>query len=65
MVNLILISCSVERFIPEDKYLYTGAEVKIIAEDTIKELDKLQIELETVLRPKPNKEFLGMKLLPF
>jgi len=61
IINVILISCSVERFIPEDKYLYTGAEVKILAQDTIKELDKLQVELETVLRPEPNKEFLGMK----
>ena len=56
------VSCNVKRFIPEDEYLYTGAEVEIEAEDTIKELDKLQIELETVLRPKPNKKFLGMRM---
>ena len=55
-------SCSVEKFIPEDKLLYAGAEIEFNAEiDTIKDLEELKLELNSVLKPVKNKEFLGMR----
>lgn len=54
--------CSAKKYIPEDKLLYTGAEVNINStEDTIKGEEELQGILEAVLRPKPNSKFLGMR----
>lgn len=59
---LILQSCSVKKFIPEDKLLYTGAE--LIVNDTVtkgKEYPDVIAELEAVLTPEPNTKFLGMR----
>ena len=67
VVSLVLIinsisSCSVEKFIPEDKLLYAGAEIEFNADtDTIKDLEELKTELNSVLKPVKNKEFLGMR----
>lgn len=58
----MIYACSVEKYIPEDKLLYAGAEIKFNAEtDTIKDLEELKIELKSVLKPVKNKEFLGMR----
>ena len=55
-------SCSVEKFIPEDKLLYAGAEIQFNADtDTIKDLEELITELNSVLKPVKNKEILGMR----
>lgn len=59
---LVIQGCSVEKFIPEDKFLYAGAELKV--EDTIaknKEYDELITQLEALLLPEPNSKFLGMR----
>ncbi|HSM64585.1 MAG TPA: hypothetical protein VK833_11650, partial [Gillisia sp.] len=58
----IIYSCSVEKYIPEDKLLYAGAEIQFNeGTDTIKDLEILKEELERVLKPVKNKEFLGMR----
>lgn len=58
----LLVACSVEKYIPEDKLLYAGAEIQFNeGTDTIKDLEKLKEELEKVLKPVKNKEFLGMR----
>ncbi|TVZ28387.1 outer membrane protein assembly factor BamA [Gillisia sp. Hel_I_86] len=57
----LVVACSAKKYVPEDKFLYTGAEVIINSEDTIQGLEELQGELEDVLRPKPNAKFLGMR----
>jgi len=54
-------ACSVEKFIPEDKSLYTGASINIEADTTIKNEPQLTNELISVLRPKPNSQILGMR----
>ena len=59
-IILLMQSCSVEKFIPEDERLYTGAEIEIKEDTTIKNEDALKAVLEEALRPKPNKKFLGM-----
>jgi outer membrane protein insertion porin family len=54
-------SCSVKKFIPEEEFLYTGAEVEIESDTTINNKPQLKTELENVLRPKPNTKILGMR----
>ncbi|MFV8225847.1 BamA/TamA family outer membrane protein [Christiangramia aquimixticola] len=56
-------ACSVEKFIPEDELLYTGAEVNITSDSTsaIKNKSGLKNELTNVLRPEPNTKILGMR----
>lgn len=57
---LLLQACSVKKFIPEEERLYTGAEIEIKADSTIKNQGQLKTALENTLRPDPNKKFLGM-----
>ncbi|MDX1470374.1 MAG: hypothetical protein R3213_02665, partial [Flavobacteriaceae bacterium] len=58
---LFLYSCSVRKYIPEDKNLYTGAELKIVSDTIIKNEEDLKTVLEGVLQPEPNSKFLGMR----
>lgn len=58
---LIMQACSVEKFIPEDERLYSGASVEIIGDSLVKNQSELQALLEEVVRPTPNKKFLGMQ----
>ena len=52
---VLLTSCGVSKFIPEDEYLYTGAEINIEGpEDRKKEMAALESELSGLLRPSPN-----------
>ncbi len=60
-IAALLQACSVKKFIPEDKRLYTGAEIKIESDSTIANKGQLTSVLEEALRPKPNKKFLGMR----
>jgi len=54
-------SCSNAKYVPEGDYLYMDGQVKIDS-DTIPEqyIKPLTDELESLLRPKPNSQFLGM-----
>lgn len=54
-------ACSVEKFIPEDEFLYTGADITIESDTTIADKTQLKTELTNVLRPKPNSKILGMR----
>lgn len=56
------LGCSNTKYLPKGELLYTGGSVKV--EDTIltkKEKKELQSELEGLLRPLPNKQFLGLR----
>ncbi|NNE75553.1 MAG: hypothetical protein HKN31_00595, partial [Pricia sp.] len=57
-------SCGVEKFIPEDEVLYTGAQLEttLSAEEEVTDLNTLKAELNTLLQPQPNSTFLGMRL---
>lgn len=61
-VIFILYSCSINKYIPEGKRLYTGATIKMDADSAVKQPNKLKENLTQVLRPKPNSKFLGMHL---
>lgn len=60
--GLLVLSCSITKYIPEDEKLYTGAKIEIEADSTVEDSKGLKTELETVLRPEPNSKFLGMYL---
>lgn len=57
---MVLHSCAVEHYIPEDERLYTGASVVLETDSTIKNQENLKVVLAEALRPEPNKKFLGM-----
>ncbi|KAF2331962.1 translocation and assembly module lipoprotein TamL [Flavobacterium daemonense] len=54
--------CSNTKYLPEGDLLYTGASVKV-KDSIIKKKDRkaLENQLEGLLRPKPNKQFLGLR----
>ncbi|MDI1317807.1 BamA/TamA family outer membrane protein [Flavobacterium sp.] len=60
---LFVAACSGTKGLPEGELLYTGGKVTVVKEDSIsrKERKKLQGKLKEILRPIPNKSFLGMR----
>lgn len=61
VITIILYSCSVKKYIPEEERLYTGAKIEIKADTSVQNVDGLKAELNTILRPEPNSKFLGMR----
>lgn len=61
LILLILIgSCNVKKYIPEDEMIYTGAELSIETQTKEKDIKQITEELEGLLRPVPNNKILGM-----
>jgi outer membrane protein insertion porin family len=60
---LLATACSGTRNLPEGELLYTGGTVKVIKDSSITRKQKrlLQNQLKDILRPIPNKKFLGMR----
>lgn len=54
--------CSNTKYLPEGELLYTGGSVTV-KDSVIKKKDRKELEkqLEDLLRPKPNKQFLGIR----
>ena len=66
LVLLFAYGCSNIKHLPEGDMLYVGGDVKV--EDTVmprKERKKMEKELEGLLRPKPNRKILGMRVKLF
>ncbi|HEU4903112.1 MAG TPA: hypothetical protein VFT06_09975, partial [Flavisolibacter sp.] len=58
---LIFAACSPTKHIPEGDALYTGATVKLTAENvTTRQKKVLHADLEALTRPRPNSRFLGI-----
>lgn len=58
----LLNSCNTYKYVPEGDLLYTGGSVKV--DDTLvpkKKRKELRKEMEEMLRPLPNKTFLGLR----
>lgn len=53
-------SCSIKKYIPEDEFLYTGAELKVETQTDVEDKDEVTEELENLLKPLPNKKIFGM-----
>ena len=59
---LFTTSCSNTKYLPDGELLYVGAKVKVV--DTAisrSERKDLKANLEDLVRPKPNKKFLGLR----
>lgn len=61
LLLLSLNACNVKKYIPADQKLYTGAEVKLKAEEGIKGKNQLQYAIEEVIEPSPNKKIFGIR----
>lgn len=59
---MMLQACSVKKYIPENKKLYSGGEVELESDMKVEHEKRLIATLEEVLEPEPNKKFLGMRL---
>ncbi|NJB81299.1 translocation and assembly module lipoprotein TamL [Wenyingzhuangia aestuarii] len=59
---MVISSCSVKRFLPKDEKLYSGATIKVINKNKIKQLSSLEEELQELLRPEPNSKILGSRV---
>ncbi|SDG74798.1 translocation and assembly module lipoprotein TamL [Psychroflexus sediminis] len=55
-----LSSCSVKKYLPEDKTLYTGAELKLESTQE-KDLENLETKLKTAISRNTNTKILGMR----
>lgn len=54
--------CSGLRYVPKEESLYAGASVKIVTVGNVsKKTGNVKSEVTDVIRPKPNKKFLGMR----
>ena len=56
-----LYACSVSKYIPEGEKLYTGAELSMQIVDSVQKIKETRQELQSLLKPKPNSTFLGMR----
>lgn len=56
------LGCSNTKYLPEGELLYTGGSVTV-KDSVIKRKDRkaLETEMEGLLRPKPNKQILGLR----
>ena len=61
LLAALLSACSGLKFIPDGEKLYTGSTVKLTTTKAPQNEAALQTELESVVRPKPNQSFLGMR----
>ncbi|MEE3148214.1 MAG: BamA/TamA family outer membrane protein [Bacteroidota bacterium] len=56
---LVCYGCSVDRYIPEGKYLYTKETINITPDSVVENLDAVKTDLKAALRPEPVGSFLG------
>ncbi|MEQ8471467.1 MAG: BamA/TamA family outer membrane protein [Marinoscillum sp.] len=62
LVCIVLGACSVKKYIPENKHLFTEYDIKVSSPEKIKDKSEITSELENLLRPKPNAKILGMRI---
>lgn len=61
LVLALLTACSGLKYVPAGEKLYVGSDVKLNASVKPRNEVALQTELESVVRPRPNKSFLGLR----
>ncbi len=59
VISVLCYSCSVERFIPEDEFLYTKETVELTPDSVVNDIDNIKLDLQNALRPEPVSSFLG------
>ncbi len=58
---MILSACSVRKYIPEERMLYTGASLDLEAVDPIEDFKEIEYLLSDLMYPEPNTHILGMR----
>lgn len=61
VLALALASCSAIRLVPEDKVLYTGAEIELVPAGKLRAKKKIKSLMNANILPKPNTRILGMR----
>lgn len=59
-LGVLIGGCNINKFIPEDELLYTGAEMKVDRPQGVQDWKSVEQELESLFRPEPNTKILGM-----
>lgn len=62
LLMMTFTTCSVKKFIPEDKHLLTDYKVTIKAPEKIKSKSELTGDIENLIIPQPNSSFLGTRI---
>ncbi|MEO9891047.1 BamA/TamA family outer membrane protein [Aurantibacter sp.] len=62
LLTLLISSCGIKKYVPENEILYSGAKIYTSTDQDIKDVKNVEQELETLLQPKPNSKLLGMRL---
>src|SRR6185436_9327024 len=60
-IATLLASCSGKHFLPKGEKLYTGAKIELKSSEKIKNKNYIRNNAGQVLRPEPNRSFLGMR----
>nr|MBS0037966.1 BamA/TamA family outer membrane protein [Saprospiraceae bacterium] len=55
----ILSSCGVKKYIPEEERLFTGVDVSVETESSVRDIKEIESELVDIIRPQPNTSILG------
>jgi outer membrane protein insertion porin family len=61
MAGILFAGCSALNLVPDDKVLYTGADIKLIPSGRITAKKKIKQLLNSNINPKPNKSIFGMR----
>ena len=61
LVFLLIYSCGIEKYIPKEEQLYTGAKLELEIDSDLKDIKEVKTELFNLIEPNPNTTFLGMK----
>ncbi|GLR18476.1 translocation and assembly module lipoprotein TamL [Portibacter lacus] len=57
---LLLASCSIPKYVPDDKKLYRGAEIELAKDDKLAEEDRVREAIDLAIYPKPNRKLLSL-----
>ena len=55
------VGCTAMKFIPDDKKLYTGAEIKVLPKHKLEDKKRMMVSLSELLAPEPNHTILGQR----
>lgn len=61
LIVYFLSGCTAMKFVPEDKVLYTGSEVKLIPTGRVRAKSKIKELLYNNINPEPNASIFGMR----
>ncbi len=61
LLAFLMQGCTATRLVPDGEKLYTGASVKLSAQEKLRDKKEIIEVAESAIRPKPNKKIFGMR----